>query len=228
MAKKLTSRRLPTRATANASGMMAQQGKCAGSDSARKIIFVTLLIITTILFVFVLTMIYRSQKQGMQQIIDNESRGAREYMQNPFHQKKRVEMFEESTPKLVFLYMNGCSWCEKFAPEWAKMETKYAKVLSLHKFERNDPDAKKYSEHVAGYPTLLLEKKDGSIVKFAGQRTVEGIESFLKENGVNVAEKYTDKRDGKKTTATTMTAISSVMPGLSQSMSKIGSAASRS
>jgi len=165
-------------------------------------------------------MIYRSQKQGMQQIIDNESRGGRDYMY--------AERFEESTtPKLVFLYMNGCSWCEKFAPEWTKMENKYANVLSLHKIERNDPDAKKYSEHVAGYPTLLLEKKDGKIVKFAGQRTVEGIEAFLKENGVNVAEKYTDKKDGKKTVAT-MSAINSVMPGLPQSMSKIGSAASRS
>ncbi len=220
MAKKLTSKRLPTRATANASGMMAQQGKCAGSESARKIIFVTLLIITTILFVFVLMMIYRSQKQGMQQIIDNESRGGREYMYT-----NNMERFEESTPKLVFLYMNGCSWCEKFAPEWAKMETKYANVLSLHKFERSDPDAKKYSEHVAGYPTLLLEKKDGKIVKFAGQRTVEGIESFLKENGVIITEKYSNKKDDRQK-KNTLSAIGSVMPGFTQSMNKIGSSAS--
>lgn len=151
----------------------------------------------------------------MQQIIDSESRGGREYY-------GAMEYFEGSTPKLIFMYMNGCSWCEKFAPEWAKLETKYAKVLSLHKIERSDPEAKKYSDHVAGYPTILLEKTDGKIVKFSGQRTVEGIDAFLKENGINKAEKFEqDKKSEKKNN--TMSMIGSAMPGLASSMNKIGS-----
>lgn len=230
MAKKLTStRRVPTRATANASSssVAAQQGNCAGADSARKIIFVTLLIVTTILFVFVLMMIYRSQKQGMQQIIDTTSRGSgagREGYMYP------IERFGDATPKLVFLYMNGCSWCEKFAPEWAKLETKYTNVVSLHKIERSDPDAKKYSEHVAGYPTILLEKSDGKVVKFSGQRTVEGIDAFLKENGVGVAatttaaatEKFTqNKKSGNR--QSTMSMIGSAMPSFMNTNRAIGS-----
>jgi thiol-disulfide isomerase/thioredoxin len=211
MAKKLTTpKRVITRATANASNFAAQ-GNCTGSDSARKIIFVTLLIITTILFVFVLMMIYRSQKQGMQQIIDTEYRGNRDVNMYGEH-------FGESSPKLVFLYMNGCSWCDKFAPEWTKLENKYANVISLKKIERSDPDAKNYSEHVAGYPTILLEKSDGKIVKFSGQRTVEGIDAFLKENNVNVAEKYTNNK--KKTT---MSMVGSAIPGFVSSNKRIGS-----
>lgn len=94
---------------------------------------------------------------------------------------------EKKKAKLVFLYMNGCGWCEKFSPHWDSFVGTYgdrlAKVgVSVASYERSDPAAKAYSADVQGYPTILLVK-DADVVLFKGERTPQGLVTFLQENG---------------------------------------------
>lgn len=92
--------------------------------------------------------------------------------------------------QLVFMYMNGCSWCEKFAPVWSEFETKHGTALSqagvkLVKYERSEPGAESHLAHVKGFPTILLvkynEDKEGGdrTVVFDGERTPAALLSFV-------------------------------------------------
>lgn len=74
---------------------------------------------------------------------------------------RKSETFQEKT-KLIYMYMNGCGWCNKFNPTWDKL--KLIKMnIALEKIERRDKP-KKYNDYVRGYPTILLDKGDVIIV----------------------------------------------------------------
>lgn len=77
---------------------------------------------------------------------------------------------------VVYLYMNGCGWCERFHPVWQDFASRYQGPLQLRKIEASDPEAARYD--VAGYPTVLLVRSDGSTAKFSGDRTVENLMQF--------------------------------------------------
>eukprot|EP00798_Chlamydomonas_sp_ICE-L_P017296 gene17296-biopygen26212 len=97
-----------------------------------------------------------------------------------------VLMSMKTTATLVLLHMDGCGWCERFMPVWEEMKTKHGKGgVTMLKYERSDPAAKKYLPHATGFPTILLDKGSG-VQKFSGERTVEGLEAFLKANGVSL------------------------------------------
>jgi hypothetical protein len=74
------------------------------------------------------------------------------------------------------------------------------------KYERSDPAAKKYLRHASGFPTILLDK-GGDVQKFSGERTVEGMEAFLKANGVSLAgasssmEGFVERMEGDEAAA---------------------------
>jgi hypothetical protein len=94
---------------------------------------------------------------------------------------------------LVFLYMNGCGWCEKFKPEWDRFSSTYgpslaANGVALVSYERSDAGAKQYDNYVQGYPTVLLAKSDGNVTVFQGDRTPQGLAEFLKQNGYTLKQ----------------------------------------
>lgn len=109
------------------------------------------------------------------------------------------ERFDNSSQyTLVYLYMNGCSWCERFSPQWdALVDTRSAELRQMGvatvKYERSEDGAKIYAADVRGYPTVLLVRPDGSRVKFDGERTPDGIMAFLRGN---VAEGFEDGSQG--------------------------------
>lgn len=117
--------------------------------------------------------------------------------------KRRPESFDvpsgsgkgasEKPPKssLVFLYMNGCGWCDKFKPHWDEFESTYGaslatKGVEIVSYERSDPKAKQYSDHVQGYPTVLLV--NSSVTVFQGERTSEGLAEFMQQNGISMSK----------------------------------------
>jgi thiol-disulfide isomerase/thioredoxin len=103
-----------------------------------------------------------------------------------------AEGFETQTQKsLVFLYMNGCGWCEKFKPEWDQFSATYgaslaAKGVAVVSYERSDPKSSEYNDYVQGYPTVLLVSSSSDVIVFKGERTSKGLVEFLKENGIGM------------------------------------------
>jgi thiol-disulfide isomerase/thioredoxin len=90
---------------------------------------------------------------------------------------------DDGSPKLVFLYMDGCVWCERFKPQWEQFKTNYAAQLSALgvkavEFERKEAGAAKYMQHVDGYPTVLFDRPQG-VVKYDGQRTPDALIAFV-------------------------------------------------
>jgi thiol-disulfide isomerase/thioredoxin len=102
---------------------------------------------------------------------------------------ERFERFErfESGHKLVFLYMTGCGWCDRFKPEWAEFQRKYGADLAtrgvaIAQFERADAGAAPFKESVKGYPTLLLIVGGSKVVTFEGERTADTLHAFVLQN----------------------------------------------
>ena len=106
--------------------------------------------------------------------------------------RKNAEAFAVGPQQqsLVFLYMNGCGWCDKFMPEWDQFSATYsaglaAKGVAVVSYERSDPKSSQYKDYVQGYPTVLLVTSSDVIV-FEGERTSKGLAEFLKENGIGM------------------------------------------
>jgi Thioredoxin len=100
------------------------------------------------------------------------------------------ERFEEAPEReLVYVYMNGCGWCQRFTPVWDAFEAKHGAALAkganlkLVKYEAGAPEAGAYK--VEGYPTVLLDVGDGRHVVFGGERSEKGLLAFLADNGIS-------------------------------------------
>jgi len=144
-----------------------------------------LISITVIIFTLIFLSMYRAQRDGIAHLMKLEH----------FDEDKKAKTAKNEKSakdaRLYFFYMDGCGWCERFLPIWEEAKTKYASVrgLQMRKVEKGESVAKEYSKHVEGYPTILLVKPDDTVVKFGGERTVKGIETFLKGNGVDLLRK---------------------------------------
>ena len=106
---------------------------------------------------------------------------------------------QQSGTKLVFLYMTGCGWCDKFKPTWQAFLATQGKNMAAAgvtpvSYERSDPAAAAFKDSVSGYPTLLLAdaSNDSVIATFKGDRTLEGLASFLRSNGIQLPEGFFD------------------------------------
>jgi thiol-disulfide isomerase/thioredoxin len=104
-------------------------------------------------------------------------------------QQRRDTFYAEAKPpaQLVFLYMDGCGWCDKFKPHWEAFVAEYGATLAdagvtTASFERKDPASAAFGQ-VDGYPTVLFAAEDKAPVKFQGDRTPEGLIAFVRENG---------------------------------------------
>lgn len=93
---------------------------------------------------------------------------------------------EVERAELVFLYMDGCTWCDKFRPVWDELVSKHGEHLEsdmgvkLVSYERSDAAAEPLMTHVRGFPTILLVKDDGKdVVTFEDDRTVAALLAFV-------------------------------------------------
>lgn len=95
------------------------------------------------------------------------------------------ERFAEQA-RLVYVYMDGCGWCERFTPVWASFVDEYGERLALagvaaERVEAADPRAEGLG--VASFPTVLLVAPGRPAAKFEGERTVAGLADFCAEHG---------------------------------------------
>jgi hypothetical protein len=166
----------------------APGGGCAARSGVLQFAIIS---IGVIIFTLIFLSMYRAQRDGVHKMMETGGGGGgREgsiiSMEHFFNTNTKTK-----TTKLYLFYMNGCGWCERFMPTWDDLYGKYSKVkgLEMRKIERGEHMAKDYEKHVDGYPTILLIKPDGAPIKFSGERTVSGVEAFLKSSGVDLALK---------------------------------------
>ena len=107
------------------------------------------------------------------------------------NRKKLVEAFSGEEDACYFFHVDWCGYCKKAKPEWEKLYNssnngvlefngKQVKLVSVD-CEANDENkelAKKFN--VDGYPKIVAVK-NGEKHEHNGERTEEGIKSFLSE-----------------------------------------------
>ena len=89
-----------------------------------------------------------------------------------------------SSLKLGMYYTEWCGFSRKMFPVWNELVDTVAKQnLSIDLFTIDcDKNAEQCtSNNVFGYPTILLHKSDTTTV-YDGERTVQGILSFIRSN----------------------------------------------
>lgn len=93
--------------------------------------------------------------------------------------------------KLSYYYMNGCTFCKQFKPEWEQLKRTVAStplnnIIELYENDCNENPAGCSSDdrkYINGFPTVLLEKIDGSKVVYTDfPRTHNSVLKFLEEN----------------------------------------------
>ena len=81
--------------------------------------------------------------------------------------------------ELVYFYMNGCGHCKKFSPTWDQFASSYNGNLKIRKVERADAGSELETYQIKGFPTVLLLDGNGGKKEFEGERTIQGLESFV-------------------------------------------------
>ena len=85
---------------------------------------------------------------------------------------------------LTYFYMNGCPHCKTFAPIWDAFSG--AAKVKTTKVEANEMTAAHKSLGVQGFPTVLLLNGQGKKkATFNGNRTVAGLNAFIKSVGLD-------------------------------------------
>ena len=79
--------------------------------------------------------------------------------------------------------MGGCQHCKNFNAEWDKFAqlnnlNPNLNVLKVKNTDSNIPS--KHKNAIEGYPTVLLEKKNGEIIIYTGNRTEIALTDWVK------------------------------------------------
>lgn len=94
---------------------------------------------------------------------------------------------ELASGKNVFIefYAPWCGHCKSLAPKWEELAEKVSddSNLVVAKLDATANDVPPAFE-VRGFPTLFLQKGDGSVVKYEGAREVKDFTKWLKKQGV--------------------------------------------
>ena len=86
-----------------------------------------------------------------------------------------IDRFEDTT-EIVYIYSDGCGWCDRFNPVWQDFADRYSGPVTVRKVEAKSDDAKTYI--VSGYPTVLLMQNGAQKAVFSDDRTVENLMKF--------------------------------------------------
>ena len=95
-----------------------------------------------------------------------------------------IENFEnDNTKKLVYFYMDSCGHCKNFTPIWDQFSKSNDSGVTTYKVERSNAQDKLEKYNINGFPTvLLLNENNDKIKEFNGERTIEGLQSFVNAN----------------------------------------------
>lgn len=94
---------------------------------------------------------------------------------------KLIEKFTGADKtKVVYYFLPGCGWCQKFMPEWEKFE-KLAKDAGIDTEKVNaQENAEEVSKKgITAFPTIHVVKA-GKPVEYEGERTADELMKFAK------------------------------------------------
>lgn len=90
--------------------------------------------------------------------------------------------------KLVLYYADWCGHCKVFKPEYAKLgstQTIGASTVDIQMVNADSDKEAMKGVNVRGYPTVILYDPKGQVVEeYGGERTLQGLQLFLKKNVV--------------------------------------------
>jgi hypothetical protein len=85
---------------------------------------------------------------------------------------------------LTYYHMEGCPYCAKFDPVWEKVKEEVPSetcIKTCRKIDSKDSETGKNG--VGGFPTIMLcDENNDKVAEFSGERSVDGIVAFCKEN----------------------------------------------
>jgi thiol-disulfide isomerase/thioredoxin len=91
----------------------------------------------------------------------------------------------------VKVYNFNTEWCGysvRFQPIWKQLEDHYLvnKSVEILDIKCDDPvnEEKCINYKVEGFPTVILEKSNGNLVEYTGNRSVEDIIKFIESNRI--------------------------------------------
>lgn len=107
---------------------------------------------------------------------------------------RRPETFASSTsstPRLMYLYIDGCMWCDKFSPEWEKFVQRQGSAMktagvSFAKIDGHSDDPSIENLDVKGYPMIVFipaGASNANAISFeGGSRTAATVTKFVADN----------------------------------------------
>ena len=94
--------------------------------------------------------------------------------------RKPKKTVRKKLTKLMYFYMDGCVFCDKFTPTWNKLIKENNKNKKVNMVKINGPNnlttATKYG--VVSYPTIIL-LKDNKPYKYDGDRSLDDLLDFI-------------------------------------------------
>ena len=95
-----------------------------------------------------------------------------------------VNTNSKKKPKLVLYYTNWCGYSKAFLPIWQKIKNTQDITLEYEEYECDKNKAICDAQNIAGFPSLVLFKQDGSKISYPDTlpRTQELILDFIKKN----------------------------------------------
>ena len=89
--------------------------------------------------------------------------------------------YEESAkPKLILFKAEWCGHCRNFKDSWNTLQ-KNLNTIDFVTYDADSDESVMEEYKVQGFPTLIFQKDD-KLVEFNGDRNIDNIISFVKEN----------------------------------------------
>ena len=117
-------------------------------------------------------------------IFTKQESGPGQVQENFAQPQKQIK--DNYAAEIILYYATWCGYSKQFLPEWQKFED-YGKTklngLKITKIQCEDGNENLCMQKgVEGYPTIILYLKDGSEMKFDGDRTTEQLINFINKN----------------------------------------------
>lgn len=81
---------------------------------------------------------------------------------------------------LVWYMAEWCPHCKSMETAWAEAIKQLGSTVASKRIRDTDEEIK--TKNVQGFPTIRMERPDGSYIEHNGPRTTEGLLAFAKEN----------------------------------------------
>jgi predicted bacteriocin transport accessory protein len=113
--------------------------------------------------------------------------------------KQRFENILTKGTIVCYYHWKLCGHCSAFSPLWKKVIQQYKDKVFFVNIELEGMNGLDRQHRVQGFPTIIIYKNGKKSKEFNGERTAENLNTFIKENVIDVPKKEAGHR--RKTTS---------------------------